>query len=145
VTIVVFDTYEIDDDKSRLDVAFVHEQLGRAYWSRGIPRDVVVRGIQNSRCFGVYEGAQQVGFARVITDLATFAYLSDVIVAESHRGRGIGKKLVQTIVELPELQTLRRVLLATADAQGLYAQFGFQHVPPGMFMEKKKENPYGAG
>ena len=119
-------TYDISTDPSRLQLDAIHAYLARSYWSPGIPRDVVARGIANSMCFGLYQGESQVGFARVITDKASFAYLADVYVLEEHRGRGLSKRLVGEILAHPDLQGLRRVLLATADAHGLYAQFGFQ-------------------
>jgi GNAT superfamily N-acetyltransferase len=121
-------TYDISTDPSRLQLAAIHAYLTRSYWSPGIPQDVVARAIANSMCFGIYLREAQVGFARVITDKATFAYLADVYVLEEHRGQGLSKRLVQTIQAHPQLQGLRRFLLATADAHGLYAQFGFN--PP---------------
>ena len=119
-------TYDISTDPSRLQLESIHAYLTRSYWSPGIPKDVVARGIANSMCFGIYQGESQVGFARVITDKASFAYLADVYVLEEHRGQGLSKRLVGEILAHPELQGLRRVLLATADAHGLYAQFGFK-------------------
>ncbi len=118
-------TYDISSDPSRLQLDAIHAYLTRSYWSPGIPKDVVARGIANALCFGIYLGESQVGFARVITDKASFAYLADVYVLEEHRGRGLSKRLVEKILAHPDLQGLRRVLLATADAHGLYAQFGF--------------------
>jgi GNAT superfamily N-acetyltransferase len=119
-------TYDISTDPSRLQLDAIHAYLTRSDWSPGIPRDVVARGIANSMCFGLYQGESQVGFARVITDRASFAYLADVYVLEEHRGQGLSKRLVGEILAHPELQGLRRFLLATADAHGLYAQFGFR-------------------
>ncbi len=118
-------TYDISTDPSRLQLDAIHAYLTRSYWSPGIPMDVVARGIANSLCFGIYQGQAQVGFARVITDKASFAYLADVYVLEEHRGQGLSRRLVGEILAHPELQGLRRVLLATADAHGLYARFGF--------------------
>ena len=118
-------TYDISTDPSRLQLDAIHAYLTRSYWSPGIPKDVVARGIANSLCFGVYLGEAQVGFARVVTDKASFAYLADVYVLEAHRGQGLSKRLVGQILGHPELMGLRRFLLATADAHGLYAQFGF--------------------
>ena len=117
--------YEISCDKERLDVDAIHAFLQRSYWSPGVPRNVVQRAISNSLCFGVYQSAGQVGFARVVTDKATFAYLADVYILESHRGLGLGKKLLEFIMAHQDLQGLRRFMLATRDAHGLYAQFGF--------------------
>ena len=119
-------TYDISTDPSRLQLDAIHAYLTRSYWSPGVPKHLVARGIANSLCFGVYQGASQVGFARVVTDKASFAYLADVYVLEEHRGQGLSKRLVAEILAHPDLQGLRRVLLATADAHGLYAQFGFQ-------------------
>ena len=118
--------FTISTDRERLDREGIHAFLAGSYWARGIPRETVDRSIENSLCFGVYEGERQVGFARVITDFATFAYLGDVFVLESHRGRGLSKWLVEIILGLPELQGLRRWSLATRDAHGLYERFGFR-------------------
>jgi GNAT superfamily N-acetyltransferase len=120
------DTFEISTDPQRLHVALIQEFLARTYWSPGIPMDIVQRGIQGALCFGVYEEGHQVGFARVVTDRATFAYLCDVFVLPAWRGRGVSKFLMETILAHPELQYLRRWMLATADAHGLYEQFGFK-------------------
>ena len=118
--------FTISTDRSRIDVALVSEFLSqRSYWALGVPREVVERAIAGSLCFGIYEGPAQVGFARVITDQATFAYLADVFVLESHRGRGLSKWLLEVIVAHPSLQGLRRFQLGTRDAHGLYSQFGF--------------------
>jgi GNAT superfamily N-acetyltransferase len=121
--------YEIATERDRLDLAYVHAFLTTSYWSPGIARDRVERAIAGSLCFGLYapDGAQA-GFARVVTDRATFAYLADVFVGEEHRGRGLGVWLVQTILGHPELQGLRRWILATADAHGLYERFGFTRI-----------------
>jgi GNAT superfamily N-acetyltransferase len=121
--------YVVSTDPVRLDVDRIHRFLSTAYWSTGIPRDVVQRSIANSLPFGLYAPSrQQAGFARVVTDRATYAYLGDVYVEEAHRGRGLGKFLVSCVVAHPELQGLRRWALATADARGLYARHGFK--PP---------------
>lgn len=120
---------EISDDKGRLDVPLIHRFLSEeAYWSPGIPYATVQRAINHSLCFGGYLAGQQVAFARVITDKATFGYLADVFVLPAHRGQGHSKALIAAILAHPELQGLRRLMLATADAHGLYAGFGF--VPP---------------
>ena len=130
------DRVEIDTDRNRLDVPLIHGFLTSSYWAEGIPIDVVRRSIEGSLCFGIYEDGRQVGFARVISDYATFAYLADVFVLESHRGRGLSKKLMAAIVAHPQLQHLRRWLLATRDAHRLYEQFGFQPLAaPDRFME----------
>ena len=131
-------TYDISTDPGRLQLAAIHAYLTRSYWSPGIPRELVARAIANSLCFGVYQGDAQVGFARVVTDKASFAYLADVYVLEEHRGRGLSKRLVEQVLAHPELQGMRRFLLATRDAHGLYAQFGFKApVKPENFMEIK--------
>ncbi|MCP1268156.1 GNAT family N-acetyltransferase [Aeromonas hydrophila] len=120
---------EISDDQGRLDVPLIHRFLSEeAYWSPGIPFATVQRAINHSLCFGGYLAGQQVAFARVITDRATFGYLSDVFVLPAHRGRGHSKALIGATLAHPELQGLRRLMLATADAHGLYAGFGF--APP---------------
>ena len=115
---------EISDDKGRLDLPLIHRFLSEeAYWCRGIPHSTVVRAINHSLCVGGYVDGQQVAFARVITDKATFGYLADVFVLPEYRGRGYSKALVAAIVDHPELQGLRRLSLATSDAHGLYAGF----------------------
>jgi GNAT superfamily N-acetyltransferase len=118
-------TYDISTDPARLQLDAIHAYLTRSYWSPGIPKDVVARAIANSLCFGLYLGDTQVGFARVVTDRASFAYLADVYVLEEHRGQGLSKRLVERILAHPDLQGLRRFMLATNDAHGLYRQFGF--------------------
>ena len=119
--------YEISTDPARLDVAAIHAYLTRSYWSPGIPYAVVERAVRNSLCFGLYEkaGGSQVGLSRVVTDHATFAYLCDVYVLEAHRGRGLGKFLMSTVMSHPALTAARRAMLGTRDAHGLYRQFGF--------------------
>ena len=135
--------YEISTERSRLDLALIHDYLGSSYWAQGIPRAVVERSIQHSLCFGAYLDGRQTGFARVVTDFATFAYVADVFVVPEHRGRGISKLLLRAILEHPELQGLRRFLLATQDAHGLYEQFGFQPLAhPEYFMTVHKPDVY---
>src|ERR1700744_586138 len=139
-------TSDISTDPSRLQLGAIHAYLTRSYWSPGIPEDVVARAIANSLCFGLYLGDAQVGFARVVTDKASFAYLADVYVLEEHRGQGLSKRLVETIQAHPDLQGLRRFMLATRDAHGLYAQFGFGPLGgPDRMMEIRRTDPYGAG
>lgn len=118
----------ISTDKSRLDLDLIHEFLSHSYWAAGIPRETVARSIDNSLCFGVYDNAHQIGFARVISDFATYAYVADVFILEPYRNRGLGKELMASIMTHPRLQRLRRWSLGTRDAQGLYEQFGFQPV-----------------
>jgi N-acetylglutamate synthase-like GNAT family acetyltransferase len=120
--------YEISNDNARLDVDVIHDFLAQSYWSPGIPRAIVDRSIQNSLCFGVYHGAALVGFARVVTDKSTFALLADLFILEAHRGKGLSKWLMQCIGAHPELQGLRRFMLLTSDAHGLYRQFGFKEL-----------------
>jgi GNAT superfamily N-acetyltransferase len=140
------DGLTISDDRSRLDRDAIHEFLRGSYWARGIPRELVDRSIDNSLCFGLYDGDRLVGFARVITDSATFAYLSDVFVLESHRGRGLGTWFMESVLSHPDLQNLRRWMLATADAHGLYRRVGFTALSkPERIMEKLLANAYGAG
>jgi GNAT superfamily N-acetyltransferase len=116
----------ITTDPSRLDLDVIHGFLSRSsYWAAGIPRELVVRALRHSTCFGAFDGNEQVGFARVISDHATFAYVCDVFVLDSHRGRGVGKQLMAAIKSHPDLQGLRRWVLFTRDAHGLYRQYGF--------------------
>ena len=133
----------IDTDKSRLDLAVIHGFLSTSYWAKGIPREVVAKATEGSLCFGVYAGGRQVGFARVITDSATFAYLADVFILESHRGQGLSRRLMDAIVAHPSLQGLRRWMLATRDAHGLYARYGFKPLAvPDRFMELHNPEVY---
>lgn len=118
--------YEITTDPARFDIDAIHAFLSRSYWSPGVPKAIVERAIAHSLCFGVMQDGAQVGFARVITDRATFAYLADVYVLEAHRGRGLSKRLMEAVMQHPDLQGLRRMLLATRDAHGLYAAYGFE-------------------
>src|SRR6266699_25021 len=119
-------TYEISTDPNRFNIDLIHDFLHSSYWARNIPRAIVEKSIRNCLCFGVFSEGRQVGFARAITDRATFAYLADVFVIPSHRGRGISKLLIRAILDHPDLKGLRRILLATKDAHSLYAKFGFQ-------------------
>ena len=119
-------SYEISCDPGRLDAGAIHRFLAQSYWSPGIPRSVVERAIANSVCFGAYCDDEQVGFARVVTDKATFAYLADVYVLPEHRGRGVAQQLLEQVLRHPDLQGLRRMLLFTRDAHSLYAKFGFK-------------------
>ena len=120
------DEFVISTDPARLDLDVIHEFLTNCYWAKGISRDVVARSIKHALCFGIYDGSRaQVGFARVISDFATIAYLGDVFVLKSHRGRGLSKWMMECITQHPALQGLRRWILLTSDAHRLYAQFGF--------------------
>lgn len=138
------DGYRISTDRRDLDVRAIHDFLTQSYWSPGVPIGVVERAIANSLCFGVFRGRDQVGFARVITDKATFAYLADVYVLAAHRGRGLSKWLLAVIRAHADLQGLRRFMLATRDAHGLYAQFGFTPLAnPSRVMEVLDADVYG--
>ena len=135
--------YEISTDPARVDAGLVHEFLTNAYWAKGIPLATVRRSIENSIPFGVYHGLQLVGFARIISDLATFAYLADVFILSSHRGRGLSRWLMECIVGHPDLQGLRRWMLGTQDAHGLYAKYGFTAVQsPEIWMEIHRPDVY---
>jgi GNAT superfamily N-acetyltransferase len=136
--------FVISTDRERLSLDVVHSFLTNCYWAKGIPRETVARSIEHSLCFGVYDGTTQVGFARVVSDFATVAYLGDVFVLESHRGRGLSKWLMECVVGHPALQNLRRWILLTRDAHGLYSQFGFTAVAePGRYMELHRADVYG--
>lgn len=116
----------VSTNRDLLDVDMIHRYLStESYWAKGIPREVVEKSIKHAICFGIYHEQQQVGFARVVTDQATFAYLADVFVVEAYRGKGLSKWLMEIIHAHPDLQGLRRWLLGTRDAHGLYAQFGW--------------------
>ena len=138
------DDYTITDCRDDLDIEMIFDFLsGISYWATAISKEVVVKSIEHSVCFGVFKGAQQIGFGRVVTDRATFAYLADVFILESHRSKGLGKWLVECILAHPELQDLRRWMLATADAHQLYAQYGFVSLSnPERFMEKSNPDVY---
>jgi len=137
-------TYEISADAERLDLEIIHRYLSEeSYWAPGISREIVARSIANSLCFGVYDGATQVGFARLITDCATYAYLADVFILEAHRGKGLSKRLMEAIIAHPEVQGLRRWSLITRDAHTLYEQFGFKPLAaPHRYMERHAPNAY---
>jgi N-acetylglutamate synthase-like GNAT family acetyltransferase len=123
------DNYTISTDKTSLSPEYIHQYLSeQSYWAKGIPLHTVKRSIEGSICFGVYKDAQMVGFARVITDNATFGYLADVFIDETCRGQGLSKWLMEVILAHPDLQGLRRFMLATRDAHGLYRQFDFKEL-----------------
>jgi GNAT superfamily N-acetyltransferase len=133
----------VSTDRTRLNVELVHQVLGATYWAAGIPREVVERSIAGSIAFGLYDEAEQVGFARVVTDLATYAYLCDVFVVEAHRGKGLGDWLVGSIMLHPQLQGLRRFALFTRDAASLYRRHGFSATEsPTGYMEIVKRDIY---
>jgi GNAT superfamily N-acetyltransferase len=130
-------------DKRRIDIGVVHGFLTRSYWAKGIPRTTVARSIRNSLCFGVYHRDRQVGFARVISDYATYAYIADVFILEPYRGKSLSKRLMQFILDHPVLQGLRRWGLLTRDAHGLYAKYGFTSLrSPQRHMEIHNPNVY---
>lgn len=119
--------YKISTSKDEMDIDAIHNFIGRSYWAEGIPKDTLSKAVNNSLCFGVFTtSGEQIGFARMITDSATFAYLADVYILEAHRGKGLSKWLMQEIMAHPDLQGLRRINLATRDAHGLYEKFGFK-------------------
>lgn len=138
--------YTLSTDKQQLDVDVIHAYLTQSYWSPGIPRAVIERAIANSLCFGLYHQGQQIGFARIISDYATFAYLADVFVLEAHRGQGLSKWLMEVIMAHPDLQGLRRMMLATRDAHALYRQYGFAALgSPDRLMEILQPDVYKQG
>lgn len=134
----------ISTDKQQLDVAYIHSYLCKeSYWAQNIPLETVLRAIDGSLCFGVYDDKRQVGFARVITDRATFAYLADVFIDPAYRGKGLSKQLMAVILAHEPLQGIRNFMLATRDAHGLYAQFGFKPLAePAKYMSIKFFDAY---
>src|SRR5579864_7692869 len=135
--------FPISTDPARLDLDMIHRFLTDCYWAKGIPREVVKRSIEHSLCFGVYDGKAQVGFPRVVSDFAAIAYLGDVFILESHRGRGLSKWMMECIVQHPALHGLRRWILLTRDAHGLYSQFGFTPLKsPDRYMELHQPDVY---
>lgn len=136
---------EIDTDKTRLDLAMIHAFLVRSRWAKGIPFAVMCKAIEHSIAFGLYREGRQIGFARVVTDHATFAYLADVFVVDGERNRGLGRHLVETILAHPELQGLRRWLLGTREAQSLYRRCGFAEPPPPFAFLERLAAPTGRG
>jgi GNAT superfamily N-acetyltransferase len=139
------DDFLISTDKQKLDFALIHGFLSReSYWALNIPEEVVRRSIEGSLCFGVYHQGAQVGFARLITDFATMAYVADVFIVRGYRGRGLSKWLMQCITTLPELAGLRRWVLVTRDAHALYEGVGFKPLTePSGYMDRRRPNPYG--
>lgn len=138
--------FVFSDDKQKIDSATVHHYLStQSYWAQNIPIEVVRKSIENSLCFGIYKDTKQIGFARWITDRATFAYLADVYVEEVYRGQGLSKKLMSLMLFHQDLQGLRRYMLATVDAHGLYAQFGFKTIDhPDRLMAIVIKDPYNS-
>ena len=138
------ENFIISTDKSKLNLHYIHQFLStESYWAEGIPLTIVEKSIANSLCFGVYEGEKQIGFARIITDEATFGYLADVFIDKEYRGRGISKWLMNVISNLPFRQNLRNFMLGTKDAHKLYEQFGFTPLKsPERFMQVHQPNIY---
>lgn len=137
---------ELSDDAARLDLDAVHAYLARSYWSPGVPREIVERAAAGSLTLGLYDGDTQVGYTRVVTDRATFAYVCDVYVLESHQGRGLGTWMTERLLDHPDLQGLRRWLLTTQDAHGVYERVGFVRTTfPERFMTIDAPDAYGAG
>lgn len=138
------DNFTISTDTRRLDIEVIHNFLtNSSYWRPGVPRELVIKSIQNSFSFGLYDGGRQIGFAGVITDFTHFAYLQDVFVLEAYRGEGLGRWLISCILNCPALQSVGRILLATNDAHKFYQEFGFTALSaPEKWMEKRIERPW---
>ena len=138
------DSFTISTDTSLLDIQVIHSFLtNSSYWRPGVPKDLVEKSIRNSFCFGLYHSGQQIGFAGVVTDFTHFAYLQDVFVLESYRGRGLGQWLIDCILSCPSLDGIGRMLLATSDAHEFYKKFGFVELSkPGHWMEKRIERSW---
>jgi len=136
-------TYRITTDKEQMDFDVIHSFISNSYWAKNIPRKTLQKAIQHSLCFAVLKGQQQVGFARLVTDTATYAYLADVFILEAHRELGLSKLLMDEIIVHPDLRGLRRMVLATRDAHGLYQKYGFTALAnPNIFMEVWSPNVY---
>lgn len=137
------ENFVISTDPKKIDLETVHQFLTNSYWAKGISKETIQRSIENSLCFGIYDENQQMGFARVISDYATYAYLCDVFILENHRGHGLASWLIECIMKHPFLQKLRRFQLVTTYAHGLYKQFGFSKVKhPERHMEIYKSKIY---
>jgi len=136
--------YVVSSNSDEMDLTRIHSNISKSYWSSGVPIETLKVAIENSLCFGVFTlGRVQVGFGRMVTDYATFAYLADVYIEEAHQGKGLSKWLMKEIHDHPSLQGLRRILLATKDAHGLYKKFGYTELDnPSVFMEKWDRNVY---
>ncbi len=140
------DGFAVSSDPARLDLDAIHAFLSTSYWAEGIPRQILERALRNSLCFGLYEENRQIGLARVITDAATFAYLCDVYLLPKWRGRGLGRWLMECVMEHPDLQGIRRFSLVTRDAHELYRRFGFTEIgSPGRHMEIARPGLYKQG
>ncbi|MFT5520096.1 MAG: ribosomal protein S18 acetylase RimI-like enzyme [Enterobacterales bacterium] len=137
------DDYRVTTNQSEMDVEAIHQYLTNSYWSPGLPLETLRKALQNSFCFAALKGNEQIGFARLITDYTTFAYLADVYILEAHQGKGLSKMLLDEIFKHPKLDGLRRIMLATRDAHGLYEKFGFSKLSnPDIFMENWKPDVY---
>jgi len=135
--------YLVSTNPDKLDLTVIHGYLSRSYWAEEIPFETVKRSVEHSLCFGVYTAGKQIGFARVISDYTTFAYLADVFILEEERGKGLSKFLMECILKHKELQGLRNFSLMTQDAHSLYARYGFKNIPkPENFMAKKIDGIY---
>ncbi len=136
--------FRISTDRNELDFDVIYQFISQSYWAKGIPKSTMQKALDHSLCFGLFNAEQQqVGFARLITDYATFAYLSDVFIVEQYRGCGLSKFLIETVVSHPDVQGLRRMMLATSDAHGLYAQYGFKPIEQAQtFMQVWQPNIY---
>jgi N-acetylglutamate synthase-like GNAT family acetyltransferase len=136
--------YRISSEYTDMDLSVIHKYIANSYWAKNIPLETMKKAVHNSLCFGVFtESGDQIGFARMVTDSATFAYLADVFILDEHRGKGLSKRLMQQILAHPQLQGLRRMALATRDAHGLYEQFGFKALAsPDTFMELHQPKVY---
>ena len=142
----VSDTFTVTCDPAKQDSSVIAGFLATSYWAKGIPKATVEESLKHSLCFALLDGDRQVGFARVISDYATIAFLNDVFILPEYRGKGLSKWLMECIVSHPQLQGLRRWMLATRDAHGLYEKFGFTPLKkPEVFMERHNPNVYGAG
>lgn len=138
------DGFTISTDPARLDLDGICSFLSRSYWANARTRETTRRALEHSLCFGVYDGEQQIGFARAVTDYATFAWLADVFIAEEYRGRGLGKWLVEVVLSHPDVQSVPRWFLATRDAHELYRRFGFAALTaPERRMELDRVTPGG--
>jgi N-acetylglutamate synthase-like GNAT family acetyltransferase len=136
--------FRISSESEDMDLEAIHDFISESYWAKGIPKRTLKKAVENSLCFGVFDSAgAQVGFARAVTDSATFAYLADVYILDKHRGQGLSKWLMAEVLSHPELQGLRRIALATFDAHGLYKKYGFKPLAkPEIFMESWNPNVY---
>ena len=137
------DNYLISTDKALLDFELIYQFISTSYWAKGIPKDTLEKALDGSLCFGLYDDCKQIGLSRMSTDNATFAYLADVFVLEEYRGKGLSKWMVECVLAHPSLQGLRRIMLATADAHGLYEKYGFTAINmPEMLMQIHRPDAY---